>query len=93
MGKASQKLKGGLAMTNSENNFQHQGSFPPWSRIVSLPEMTREAGIDFDEFIEAIKNDLSVGEMSDKFAIETTTIEQLREHFFHYGISSVMGGD
>ncbi|HZJ84432.1 MAG TPA: helix-turn-helix domain-containing protein [Syntrophomonadaceae bacterium] len=75
------------------SNFEHKGSFPPWSRIVSLSEMTREAGIDFDEFIEAIKNDLSVEEMSRKFEISTTTIKQLREHFFHYGISSVMGGD
>lgn len=75
------------------SNFEHKGSFPPWSRTVSLPEMTEEVGIDFDEFIEAIKNDLSIEEMASKFGKGETTIKQLREHFFHYGISSVMGGD
>ncbi len=80
-------------MANFENNSKGGGSFPPWSRTVSLPEMTSELGIDFDEFIDAIKNDLSITEMSDKFAVSEATLEQLREHFFHYGISSVMGGD
>ena len=55
--------------------------------------MTAEAGIDFDEFIACIKDDVSVEEMSQKFAVSPKTINILKEHFIHYGISSVIGGD
>lgn len=75
------------------SNSNHKGSYPPWSRTVSLPEMTKEAGINFDEFIACIKDDLSIKEMSEKFGVSEPTITQLKEHFIHYGISSVIGGD
>ncbi|NLJ72955.1 MAG: helix-turn-helix domain-containing protein [Syntrophomonadaceae bacterium] len=71
----------------------HEKIYPPWSRTESLPEMTAEAGVDFDDFIAAIKNDLSIEEMSEKFEVSQPTISQLKEHFYRYGISSVIGGD
>ncbi|MEN6462962.1 MAG: helix-turn-helix domain-containing protein [Syntrophomonas sp.] len=70
-----------------------KGSFPPWSRIPSLAEMTSEAGINFDCFVQCIKEDLSIEQMADKFKVSHTTIESLQDHFLRYGISSVMGGD
>ncbi len=75
------------------NDNEYKGSFPPWSRIPSLNEMTRDAGVDFDEFIACIKDDVSIQEMSQKFKVSESTINLLKEHFIHYGISSVIGGD
>lgn len=72
---------------------QDKGSFPPWSRIPSLVEMTADAGIDYDDFIECIKQNQSVEQMANHFRVHTTTVESLQDHFFKYGISSVIGGD
>ncbi|MEQ8173445.1 MAG: helix-turn-helix domain-containing protein [Syntrophomonadaceae bacterium] len=70
-----------------------KGRFPPWSRIPSLEEMSREAGIDFDELITAFKQDLSVTSMAQRFEVSEETVTSLLEHFQHYGVASVMGGD
>ncbi|MGI5920631.1 MAG: helix-turn-helix domain-containing protein [Syntrophomonadaceae bacterium] len=70
-----------------------QGSYPPWSRIPSLTEMTAEAGIDLDTFIRFIQTGYSPDQMAEYFQVSHGTIESLQEHFFRYGISSVMGGD
>ncbi len=75
-------------MYNEDNRV-----FPPWSRTESLNEMTAEAGIDFDEFIACLKDDITTREMAERFAVSEKTIHLLKEHFIHYGISSVMGGD
>ena len=66
---------------------------PPWSRIESLSEMTAEAGIDFDSFVSDIKNEVDIKVMSEKYKVSEKTLENLIQHFFHYGISSVLGGD
>lgn len=70
-----------------------QGSFPPWSRIPSLKEMTAEAGIDFDHFITCIQQGYTTGQMAQSLQISENAIMSLKEHFFKYGISSVIGGD
>lgn len=70
-----------------------QGSFPPWSRIPSLQEMCREAGVDFDELLESIKKGKSEEEIAKDLKLSEMTVESLCQHFNHYGISSVMGGD
>lgn len=69
------------------------GRWPPWSRIQALNEMTEEVGVDFDQFIESIKNQASITEMSEQFQVSEGTIESLQDHFFRYGIGSVQGGD
>jgi hypothetical protein len=69
------------------------GSFPPWSRIPSLAEMTSEAGIDFDCFVQCIKENRPIEQMAEQFKVSRITIESLQDHFIKYGISSVMGGD
>ncbi|MDD2585197.1 MAG: helix-turn-helix domain-containing protein [Syntrophomonadaceae bacterium] len=74
-------------------NEGFKGSFPPWSRIPSLKEMTEETGIDFDKFVDCIKEGVSTVEMASMFDVSSQTIENLRGHFYKYGISSVMGGD
>ncbi|MDD3269627.1 MAG: helix-turn-helix domain-containing protein [Syntrophomonadaceae bacterium] len=72
---------------------ENQGSFPPWSRTVSLNEMTAEAGIDFDQFISSIEQGLSNREMAERFNLSEAGVQSLTEHFFQYGIGSVIGGD
>jgi hypothetical protein len=85
------RLKGGEYMALLGENGT--GRWPPWSRMQSLNEMTEEAGIDFDQFIESIKNQASIAQMSEQFQVSEKTIESLQDHFFHYGIGSVQGGD
>ncbi len=69
------------------------GRYPPWSRMPYLQEMSEEAGIDFDSLIEAFRRDDSLEEMAKSFGVRRDTIISLKEHFEHYGISTVMGGD
>ena len=70
-----------------------KGSFPPWSRIPGLNEMCGEAGVDFDSFIEDIKNGTRLEDMTAKYGVSMETMSLLQEHFIKYGLSSVMGGD
>lgn len=69
------------------------GRWPPWSRIQGLNEMTEEAGVDFDQFMESIKNQDSISAMADRFQVSQAAIESLQDHFYRYGIGSVQGGD
>lgn len=74
-------------------NERNKGSFPPWSRIPSLKEMTSETGIDHDQFISLIASGLTAEEIARQMEISQETSRALYEHFMHYGISSVIGGD
>ncbi len=55
--------------------------------------MAEEVGVDFDDLIDAIAEDLSPQGISQKFEISEELAGNLKEHFFKYGIGSVMGGD
>lgn len=66
---------------------------PPWSQQESLPEITAQAGIDYDEFIAWMYEDHTLDELVEHFKVSQNTMVSLREHFLHYGISTVMGGD
>ncbi len=66
---------------------------PPWSRAEALPEMTAQAGIDYDEFVDWMFDDHSLEELTQHFQVSEKTIISLREQFIHCGISSVVGGD
>lgn len=75
------------------NDINKSGYFAPWSRIQSIKEMTEEAGIDFKEFIKGMENKEEPGYMAQRFKVEEDIIKSLQEHFWKYGVSSVMGGD
>lgn len=77
-------------MDTSEDQI---GRYPPWSRIPSIVEMTAEAGIDYDEFTAFLKEGLSEAEMARRFGVKEATITSLTDHFWHYGVGSVIGGD
>lgn len=65
----------------------------PWSTEPSLATKTEELGIDFDMFIEGMKNDKSDSEMANEFGVTEKTISYLRNHFITRGIGSIMGQD
>lgn len=69
------------------------GRWPPWSRMPSLKEMSEEVGIDFDDLVKAIRTEMSPSEMSQRFDISEELASNFTEHFFRYGIGSVMSGD
>ncbi len=69
------------------------GSFPPWSRIPSLSEMADEAGVDTVEFLNSIQLGMEVTDLAEKFRISQSTAECLYEHFYRYGVNTIMGGD
>lgn len=65
----------------------------PWSSEPSLKQMTREVGVDFDRFIENLKDNKTDAEMADEFAVSEKLIYHLREHFYTHGIGSIVGQD
>lgn len=70
-----------------------KGSFPPWSRIPSIIEMSAEIGVDHDRFIEFIQEGKSPDFIAAEMEITVETVRALYDHFMRYGIGSVMGGD
>lgn len=65
----------------------------PWSSQPSLKEMTLDVGVDFDRFIEGLKNNRSDMEMAGELGVSPKTITHLRSHFERYGIQSIEGQD
>ncbi len=65
----------------------------PWSTEPSLKFMTEEVGIDFDDFIEGLKDGKSDVEMAEDYNVTEKLIYHLRDHFMRYGLGHVMGQD
>lgn len=76
-----------------DHSVENKGSYPPWSSGDSLNEICSDAGIDFDQFICSIELGLSNREMAERFQLSEAGILSLKEHFYQYGIGSVIGGD
>lgn len=55
--------------------------------------MAEEVMVDFDELVVAIGEDLSPQQMAARFEISEELAGNLKEHFYKYGVGSVMGGD
>lgn len=77
-------------MDESDSFFQ---SRVPWSSEPSLKEMAHEVGVDFDRFIDGIKDDKSDSEMSKELDVPEKLIYHLRDHFYTHGVHSIMGQD
>ena len=65
----------------------------PWSTEPSLKEMAHEVGVDYDRFIDGIKEDKSDSEIAGELAVSEKLIYHLRDHFYTRGIHSIMGQD
>ncbi len=77
-------------MENNDSFFQNR---VPWSSEPSLKEMTREAGVDFDRFIEGIKDNKSNAEIAQELSVSEDLIYHLKDHFYTHGVHSIMGQD
>ncbi len=75
-------------MDSNDSFFQ---SRVPWSSEPSLKEMTREVGVDFDRFIEGIKDDKNDSEMAQELNVSEELIYHLKDHFYTHGVHSVVG--
>lgn len=65
----------------------------PWGLEPSLKEKTDELGIDFDRFIQGLKENKSDKVMAEEYDVSPEAISSLREHFTHLGIQSIVGRD
>lgn len=65
----------------------------PWSTEPSLQSKAEEVGVNFDAFIDGLKNNKTDQEMGKEFGVTPKTIGYLREHFMTKGIGSIMGQD
>lgn len=71
----------------------HFVSRVPWGLEPSLKDKTKEVGIDFDKFIEGLKNNLNDQEIAAELETSETMIANLREHFERFGVHSIVGRD
>jgi len=65
----------------------------PWGWQESLQSKAQEVGVNFDNFIECLRIDMSDADMADLFKVPEKTIYHLRNHFEKYGIDSMVGWD
>jgi len=65
----------------------------PWSAEPGLKVITDEVGVDFDRFIEGLKNERSDSEMAAEFGVTEKLIAHLRDHFMRFGLGSIVGQD
>lgn len=72
---------------------EYIGSRVPWSTESSLKFKAEEVGIDFDDFIESLKDGKSDVEMAEEYDVTEKLIYHLRDHFMRYGLGHVMGQD
>lgn len=49
--------------------------------------------MDFDRFIEGIKDDKNDSEMAQEFNVSEELIYHLKDHFYTHGVHSVVGQD
>ncbi|NLK00465.1 MAG: helix-turn-helix domain-containing protein [Clostridia bacterium] len=65
----------------------------PWGMHPSLKDRTNELGIDFDGFIEGLKNNLDDSRIARELGTTEKAITSLRKHFEEFGIQSIVGRD
>jgi hypothetical protein len=80
-------------MGMSEYRDQPDGHGPPWGWQPSLEYMARETGVDFNRFLELVKDQVPDDRMSALLGVSSRTVRSLREHFAEFGLDSVQGQD
>jgi DNA-binding CsgD family transcriptional regulator len=55
--------------------------------------MARVAGVDFNQFLELIKEQAPDDRISATLGVSPQTVRNLREHFAEFGLDSVQGQD
>ena len=77
------------------NDYREQsdGHGPPWGWQPSLEHMAREAGVDFNRFLELVKQQVAEDQMAAVLRVSPQTIRSLKDHFMSFGVDSVQGQD
>jgi hypothetical protein len=55
--------------------------------------MARETGVDFNRFLELVKDQVPDDRMVAILGVSPRTVRSLREHFAEFGLDSVQGQD
>lgn len=77
---------------DKDGDNQSYFNFAPWSMDSSLKEKTSEVGVNYDAFIEGLRNNQGDLEMAQEFAVPEGTICNLRQQFeSEIGLNSIMG--
>lgn len=77
---------------DKDGDNQSYFDFAPWSMDSSLKEKTGEVGVNYDAFIEGLRNNQGDMEMAKEFAVPEGTIRNLRKQFeSEIGLNSIMG--
>jgi hypothetical protein len=76
-----------------ESKEQPAGHGPPWGWQPSLEYMAKEAGVDINQFVKLVKEQVADGPMSVMLGVSSQTIKNLKEHFAEFGLDSVHGQD
>jgi len=72
---------------------QPDGHGPPWGWQPSLEQMTKEAGVDFDRFMQLLEQQVADDQMAAMLRVSPETIRCLKLHFETFGLDSVQGQD
>jgi hypothetical protein len=65
----------------------------PWSEDASLKDKTFEAGVDYNQFIDKLRERASDSDMAKFFDVKEATISNLRWQFEEFGVNSIQGRD
>jgi hypothetical protein len=76
---------------NALNETSH-GASPPWSRQDSLRKMAEDAGADFDRLIAGLAAGWDETALSQGLGIGPAAAAALKDHFYQYGVNSIMEG-
>jgi DNA-binding CsgD family transcriptional regulator len=58
-----------------------------------LEYIARETGVDFNRFLELVKDQAPDDRMAAILGVSPRTVRSLREHFAEFGLDSVQGQD
>lgn len=80
-------------MGMDELRDQPDGHGPPWGWQPSLEYMAREAGVDFNRFLELVKEQVPDDQISAMLGVSPRVVRSLKEYFAGFGLDSVQGQD
>ena len=78
-------------MDVDEFREQPDGHGPPWGWQPSLEYMAREAGVDFNRFMDLVREQATDEKMSAILGVSPRIVRSLKEHFASFGLDSVHG--
>lgn len=65
----------------------------PWSTEPSLKSKAEDVGVDFDDFIQGLRDNKPDDEMALELGVPANVITGLKNHFMRKGLDSIMGQD